>query len=124
MDPLYVTDSAELPWTAHKTFPGVAARILIDPETGRDLEVRVVRVEPGAEISLHTHQGSAETFYILCGEGELVLGERIQPFRPGVCVHARSGAEHAVRNTGTAEVQLLAIFAPPLTRPAPTSGRQ
>jgi len=115
---LFVTDSSQLPWTPHRIYPGVAGQVLVDPVTGVDLEVRLVRVEPGAEIALHTHAASAETFYFLCGSGELVLGEETRPFQAGVCVHARAGAIHAVSNTGSSEVQLLAIFTPPLS-PAP-----
>jgi mannose-6-phosphate isomerase-like protein (cupin superfamily) len=87
------------------------------PVVGSDIssavEVRIARIEPGAEIALHTHPHSAETFYFLCGEGTLTTGDRSFLCRTGYCIHAPAGAVHAVKNTGTGELQLLAIFTPP-----------
>jgi mannose-6-phosphate isomerase-like protein (cupin superfamily) len=60
---LQVIDTALLPWVPHRTFPDVEAQTIVDFQTGTDLEVKPVRVAPGAEIAPHTHEGSAETFY-------------------------------------------------------------
>jgi quercetin dioxygenase-like cupin family protein len=110
---LQIVDATLLPWVPHRTFPGVDAQTIVDAQTGMDLEVKSVRVAPRAEIALHTHVGSAETFYILSGEGLICTEERALPCHPGVCVHAKSGVVHGIKNTGEGDLQLLAIFTPP-----------
>lgn len=111
---LQVIDATSLSWVPHRAFAGVYAQSIVDAETGTDLEVKLVRVVPGAEIGLHTHEGSAETFYILAGQGLICTEDQAQPCHPGVCVHAKSGVVHGVKNTGEGELQLLAVFAPPV----------
>ena len=115
-------DSTSLSWVPHRTLPGVDAQTIVDAQTGTDLEVKMVRIAPGSEIALHTHQGSAETFYILSGEGLICTEDQTQPCLPGLCVHAKSGAVHGIKNTGEGYLQLLAIFTPPTGAPPSSSG--
>jgi quercetin dioxygenase-like cupin family protein len=116
---IQMIDATLLPWVPHRTFRGVDAQTVVDAQTGGDLEVKLVRVAPGAEIALHTHEGSAETFYILSGEGMICTEDEQQPCHPGVCVHARSGAVHGVKSSGVGDLRLLAIFTPPAGTPSP-----
>jgi quercetin dioxygenase-like cupin family protein len=115
---LQMIDVALLPWVPHRTFPGADAQTIVDAQTSVDLEVKSVRVAPGAEIALHTHEGSAETFYILSGEGLICTEDEQQPCHPGVCVHARSGVVHGVKNRGEGDMRLLATFTPPCGTPS------
>ena len=108
-----VLDTTAASWTPSSSYPGVHVRPVVGKDISNAVEVRVVRVEPGAEIALHTHAHSAETFYFLCGEGTLSTGDQSFLIRAGYCIHAPAGAAHAVRNTGTGDLQLLAIFTPP-----------
>lgn len=117
-----IIETASLPWVPHRTFAGVEAQTIVDAGTGVDLEVKRVRIAPGSEIGLHTHEGSAETFYILSGEGLICSGDQAQPCLPGLCVHAKAGIVHGVKNTGAGYLQLLAVFTPP-TGTAPRQPR-
>ena len=119
---LQIIDVTVLPWTPHRVFPGVDAQTIVDAQTGVDLEVKSIRMAPGAEITLHTHEGSAETFYILSGEGLICTEDQAHPCHSGTCVHARSGVVHGVKNTGQGELRLLAIFTPPTGTPSRQSG--
>jgi mannose-6-phosphate isomerase-like protein (cupin superfamily) len=110
---IQVIDTTATPWTPHHSYPGVAMRPLIGSDVSSAVEVRIARLEPGAEIALHTHPHSAETFYFLCGEGTLSTGDRSYLCHAGFCIHAPVGAQHSVKNTGTGDLQLLAIFTPP-----------
>ncbi len=114
---LQIVDAATLPWAPHRTYPRVEAQTIVDAQTGVDLEVKAIRIAPQAEITLHTHEGSAETFYFLAGEGLMCTEGRAQPCHPGVCVHAKSGVVHGIKNTGQGDLRLLAIFTPPLGNP-------
>ena len=118
---LHVVDATSLPWVPHRTFPGVSARAIVDAQIGVDLEVKLIRIAPGAEITPHTHEVCAETFYVLSGEGLICTEGQAQPCHPGMCGHAKAGIVHGVKNTGAGELQLLAIFTPPTGAP-PRSG--
>ncbi len=119
---LQMIDATSLPWVPHRAFPGVEAQTVVDAQMGTDLEVKLVRIAPRSEIALHTHEGSAETFYILAGEGLICTTDEAQPCRPGLCVHAKSGIVHGVKNTGEGYLQLLAVFTPPTATASPSSG--
>ena len=107
-------DATALPWAPHRVFPGVYAQTIVDAQTGVDIEVKSIRVAPEGEIGLHTHENSAETFYILSGEGLICTEDQAQPCHAGVCVHAKAGVVHGIKNTGEGELQLLAVFTPPV----------
>ena len=106
-------DTLSLPWTPHQTFGGVQNRFVIQGEMSARLEVRVISVAPGFEIPNHTHEFSAETFYILSGRGEFYLDGRRVPCQAGTCGYADPGKVHGVKNLGETDLQLLAVFAPP-----------
>ncbi len=116
MTNLRAVDTNTLPWTPHRSFVGVYARAVQGKETCADLEVRIVRITPGAEVSLHTHEHSAETFYVLSGQGAFVMEGKLVPCQAGSCGFAQAGALHGVKNTGEDDLELLAIFTPPLER--------
>lgn len=119
---LHIVDAASLAWTPHRTCAGVYTQALVDHEVSQDLEVKLVRITPGAEISPHIHEHSAETFYVLSGEGAFYVGDRLVPCRIGSCAHAKPGVVHGVKNLGQTDLHLLAIFTPPLAQAkAPTN---
>jgi mannose-6-phosphate isomerase-like protein (cupin superfamily) len=68
----------------------------------------VVRIPPGKSNNRHKH--AHETlFYFVSGTGEILVGEKWVPVRPGDAVFAPRWAIHQTRNTGTSELTLLAI---------------
>lgn len=109
-----VVDGTALPWMPHRTYPGVYARSVIDRKTSADLEVRTIRVTPGAQVPPHAHERSAETFYVLSGEGAFYVGAKWVPCHEGFCGHAKAGTVHGAKNTGQGDLLMLAIFTPPL----------
>jgi quercetin dioxygenase-like cupin family protein len=65
----YVANENVLDWAPHPKFAGVEAKVLIPGAVNPSLNVNHVRLEPGRQIALHTHEVSSETFYILSGTG-------------------------------------------------------
>nr|MBC7245705.1 TIGR04076 family protein [Chloroflexota bacterium] len=114
MAELHIVDTKSLAWAPHRTCAGVYTQTLVGNEISNDLEAKLVRITPGAEISPHIHEHSAETFYVLSGEGAFCVEERLVPCYPGSCAHAKPGVVHGVKNTGQTDLLLLAIFTPPL----------
>ena len=116
MPRLTAVDANTQPWTPHRSFAGVFVRAVQGSETCADLEVRWIRIVPGAEIPAHTHEHSAETFYVLAGQGCFDLDGTVTPCHGGCCGFAEAGARHRIQNTGADDLQLLAVFTPPLSR--------
>jgi mannose-6-phosphate isomerase-like protein (cupin superfamily) len=110
-----IVDGTALPWMPHRTYAGVYARSVINSGISADLEVKVIRITPGAQVPPHTHGRSAETFYVLSGEGAFNVGGDWVPCHEGCCAHAKPGTEHGAKNSGEADLLVLAIFTPPLS---------
>ena len=114
MDRFRAIDATTLPWTPHRAFPGVHVRSVQGPETSAQLEVRWLRIAPGAQILSHSHEKSSETFFVLAGEGAFDLEGVSTACHAGCCGFAEHGATHGIRNSGQGNLELLAIFTPPL----------
>ena len=85
--------------TAHKLldlFPGSAIK-----------SVGVVRLEPGASVGDHSHQGDEDFYYCIAGTGVVVDNGVEYPFTPGTLQITRSGESQAIRNTGETELVFL-----------------
>ena len=88
---------------------------MIDSQTGTGLEIKAIRIVPGAQVPPHQHEHSAETFHVLAGKGAFHVQGRWVPCHEGSCAHARAKTVHGAKNTGREDLRLLAIFAPPLS---------
>src|SRR5262245_40236783 len=67
---------------------------------------------PGWGNRLHLHLHHDETKYILEGEVEIRVGERIVTAGPGTFVFIPRGTPHSHRNPGATPARLLDIFTP------------
>lgn len=104
-------DRAEYPHPQHRD---VFMRDVVTGAENPALSVHRGRIAPGGEILPHIHAGQTETFYILAGEALCTMGEEEVAFGAGSCGVAPAGVRHGLRNAGTAPVELLALFTPPL----------
>lgn len=78
------------------------------PCTAEVLDPRVVRIPPGKTNNRHKH--AHETlFYFIEGHGEILVGEKWVPVKPGDAVFSPRWAIHQTRNTGSTLLTLLAI---------------
>jgi mannose-6-phosphate isomerase-like protein (cupin superfamily) len=85
--------------TAHKLldlFPGSAIK-----------SVGIVRLEPGASVGEHSHQGEEDFYYCISGCGIVVDNGVEHPFTPGSLQITRDGESQAIRNTGETELVFL-----------------
>ena len=54
-------------------------------------------VEPGASVGEHTHVDDEEIYYILDGEGEMILDGVPQAVRAGDLVYTKKGHRHSLK---------------------------
>ena len=106
---------SEVKWESRPDMEGLSFGYLMKPEQNPDLTVRAAIIPPGRTLSIHSHDASSETFYVLQGRGMLTCDtdEEI-PTQAGEVIYAPPGVPHGMRNTGDEDLRLLAIFSPPL----------
>jgi mannose-6-phosphate isomerase-like protein (cupin superfamily) len=85
-------------------------RILVElPE----LEVVELSFGPDFEgVDPHSHADHVDSFYVLEGEAEFVMGDEVVRVRPGAYVAAPIGVVHGFRNVGDGELRMLNVHAP------------
>jgi quercetin dioxygenase-like cupin family protein len=69
-------------------------------------------VPPGGGPPPHIHTREDETFYLLEGSVEFLLGERRVVAGPGDFVNVPRGTVHRFQNTGTATARIILTFTP------------
>ena len=74
-----------------------------------------LRLEVNKSIPIHYHVQTEEVFYVLAGEGEIILlSERIQ-VRAGSVVSVPRLVTHQITNTGRSTLHLLSVCSPPFS---------
>jgi len=68
--------------------------------------------EPGQTHELHSHEGMDKLYYVLEGDGLLLLEGRQLTLRAGELAVAPEGVPHGIRNTGSDRLLVLAVLAP------------
>ncbi len=78
-----------------------------------ELEVVELRFGPDFEgVDPHSHADHVDSFYVLEGEAEFVMGDETVRVGPGSYVAAPVGVVHGFRNTGKGELRMLNVHAP------------
>ena len=78
-----------------------------------ELEVIELRFGPDFEgVAPHTHADHLDSFYVLEGEAEFVVGDEVIVAGPGTYVAAPIGLLHGFRNRGPGELRMLNVHAP------------
>jgi mannose-6-phosphate isomerase-like protein (cupin superfamily) len=78
-------------------------------------EFEVIDLRFGPEfggVGLHTHDDHVDSFYVLDGEAEFMVGDETLRLGPGSYVAAPVGVPHGFRNAGDGELRMLNIHAP------------
>lgn len=73
------------------------------------LFARVV-LEPGCSIGMHTHDREEEVYYIISGKGTVDDNGDIYMLKPGDAVKTGNGSYHAIENTGTETLVMIAVI--------------
>jgi mannose-6-phosphate isomerase-like protein (cupin superfamily) len=78
-----------------------------------ELEVVELRFGPDFEgVEPHSHSDHVDSFYVLEGEAEFVMGDETVLVGPGSYVAAPIGVVHGFRNAGDGELRMLNVHAP------------
>jgi mannose-6-phosphate isomerase-like protein (cupin superfamily) len=78
-----------------------------------ELEVIDMRFGPEFEgVDPHTHEDHVDSFYVLEGEAEFLLGDEIVRAGPGTFVAAPPGLVHGFKSVGEVDLRILNVHAP------------
>ncbi len=106
-------DTHALEWSTHERFPAIRIKLLESRATHPHASVMLVRLAVGGEIQTHLHEIESETAYVLAGEGVLTVEQETHRFAPGTGATIPPGYRHSLKNTGTTDLELIAIHTPP-----------
>jgi mannose-6-phosphate isomerase-like protein (cupin superfamily) len=90
----------------------IAMKPLLSPEEfcGKGRLLSHTFIYPGSSIGEHTHQGDFETYYILKGTGVVNDNGTLTQVGPGDVVYTGSGKSHSIENTGSQDLELIAMI--------------
>ena len=74
-----------------------------------------ILIPPGKCSSKHYHKVAEETYYILKGQGRMVVDEREYTLTPGQACLICAPEVHQIFNDGTVDLEFLAVCAPAWT---------
>ena len=81
--------------------------------TGTHSQVVLMSILPGSEVGEETHHDIDQVLVFVSGEGEAILnGERSQVVANSLCF-VPAGTRHNFINTGTSDLKLYTVYAPP-----------
>ena len=67
------------------------------------------RLEPGASIGLHTHEGNSEIIYILEGTGKVLYDDGCETLAAGDCHYCPEHHAHSLINDSDADLSFFAV---------------
>ncbi len=81
--------------------------------TGTNSQLVVMSIPPGTDVGAETHKFTEQTLFFLLGTGEGELDGKKFPIVPGDVVVVVPGTEHNFTNTGTTDMKIYTVYAPP-----------
>lgn len=79
----------------------------------KHLLVMTEKIHPGAAIPRHKHRGEDEVLLIQTGSARVWLGDQEYAAQPGALVFIPAGTWVSLKNTGTQDISLVAIWNEP-----------
>jgi quercetin dioxygenase-like cupin family protein len=76
-------------------------------------EIVELRFGPDFEgVDPHAHEGFVDSFYVLAGEAEFLVGDDVFRAGPGSFIAAPPGVTHGFRNAADTELRMINVHAP------------
>jgi len=91
---------------------GIGAVCLSGADTGGAYSLLEASLAPGIVVPRHTHTREDETYHVLAGELEVVVGEETFVLREGDTLMAPRDIPHQLRNSGNVANHYLLVFSP------------
>ena len=90
----------------------VGSVTLSGKDTGGSYCLLDVNLAPGLGVPRHTHTREDEAYYVLSGELEVIVDDKVFVLKPGDALMAPRDIPHQLRNSGDIENHYLLMFSP------------
>ena len=91
---------------------GLGSVCLAGTDTGGAYCFLEVSLAPGIGVPRHTHTREDETYYVISGELEVIVGEEVFVLKAGDTLMAPRDIPHELRNSGSTTNHYLLVFSP------------
>jgi quercetin dioxygenase-like cupin family protein len=91
---------------------GIGSVVLAGADTGGAYCLIEASLAPGVGVPRHMHTREDESYYVLSGELEVIVGGKVFVLKAGDSLMAPRDIPHQIRNSGRAENHYLLIFSP------------
>jgi mannose-6-phosphate isomerase-like protein (cupin superfamily) len=91
-------------------------KVLISPSLQQGVEglaVGMTILAPGKSSSFHSHEAESETWVVVSGQGEVVVGEEREDVGPESVIFLPRNVKHQVINTGRESLRMFWVYTPP-----------
>lgn len=79
---------------------------------GPNIDWGVIMMKAGTKMGAHGHNETEETFYILSGEGNLIIDDVTHSAKAGDVFYLSPKEKHDIVNTGDTDMKLVFIKSP------------
>jgi quercetin dioxygenase-like cupin family protein len=113
--PAHIASAEEAAPKGNVGFSTVKSQVIdlgpeIDGMEGRQLRMRILRIEPGGHIGIHNHINRPAVVYAIKGVDTVTLGDGEKVvLEPGDMGQATKATTHWHKNDGTEDVLLVAV---------------
>jgi quercetin dioxygenase-like cupin family protein len=91
---------------------GLGSVCLAGADTGGAYCLLEVSLAPGIGVPRHMHTREDETYYVISGELEVIVGDQVFVLKAGDSLMAPRDIPHELRNSGSATNHYLLVFSP------------
>ncbi|MFA7298177.1 MAG: cupin domain-containing protein [Candidatus Absconditabacterales bacterium] len=81
--------------------------------TGPGSQLVIMSIPPGGDVGEETHPYVEQTLFFLSGTAEAILNDKKFSIVPGDVVVVPAGTKHNFINTGTGDLKIYTVYAPP-----------
>ena len=97
---------------SHGGIGAYAVRTLLEEEFESGLAyVRELVLEGHSSIGIHEHQGDEEIYYVVSGQGSMIVDDEKCRVKAGDVVLTRSGSSHGLVNEGDEDLKIFVACA-------------
>ncbi|MGA7986363.1 MAG: cupin domain-containing protein [Burkholderiales bacterium] len=110
-----VRNIAEVMWETPPEHYDAHSKMLMTPHNcaTRHLDFRISSYQPKGYVKPHRHKVQEQIYHILSGEGLMELDGARRVVRAHDCIFIPPGVEHAIYNTGLADLVFFVVTTPP-----------
>jgi len=110
-----IRNIAEVLWVTPPEHYDAHSKYLVTPETDatKQFDFRISSYQPKGYVAPHTHKIQEQIYHILEGEGLMEIDGERHVVRKHDCIYIPPGVDHAIYNSGLADLVFFVITSPP-----------